>query len=207
MARTRQTKRQRTCTSSTRNIDLGVLSISSDSSDEVLVVNQGTQDIQNEIVVSAVEVVEAQPVTLKSLGLADSSDEEEQDPEQNRTVAQTRTRNANVPTPNPPHNSIARSSESRRFTIRQRIIEGEATVQLLEHDLLSGLVGALKHKKDPFSTLRVAWKETDFKYCENLDQELDFRIHRLRKLVAIPSKYDSNGSIRLWRTLAGTEEE
>ena len=203
MARTYQAKRQRTSTSSSRNIDSDVLSISSDSSDEVLVVNQGTQDIQNEIVVSAVEVVEAQPVTLESLGLADSSDEEEQDSEQDHNVAQTRTSNANVST----ENSAARSSESRRFTIKQRIIEGEATVQLLEQDLLSGLVGALKHKKDPFSTLRVAWKETDFEYCENLDQELDFRIHRLRKLVAIPSKYDSNGSIRLWRTLAGTEEE
>ena len=127
-----RTKRARTSTS-TRNLDIEVLSISSDSSEEVLVENQGTQNVSNELIVSAVEVVEAHPVTrqtLEDLGPNTSSDEEEQDPEPTST--------SSVPT------STVRSSESRRFTIKQRIIEKEVTVQLLEHDLLSGLVGALK---------------------------------------------------------------
>ena len=62
MARTRQTKRART-ESSPRNLDIEVLSISSDSSEVILVENQGTQNVSNEVIVEAIEVVEARPVT------------------------------------------------------------------------------------------------------------------------------------------------
>ena len=80
MARTRQTKRARTSTSTSKNLENDMLSISSDSSEEVLVENQGTQVVDNELIVSAVEVVEAHPVTrqtLEDLGLGTSSNEEE----------------------------------------------------------------------------------------------------------------------------------
>ena len=58
MTRTRQTsKRPRT------DLQGDDLSISSDSSDEVEVLNQGTVNVTAEPVVSAVQVVEARPVT------------------------------------------------------------------------------------------------------------------------------------------------
>ena len=65
MARTAQTKRPRT------KQNKEVLSIDSDSSDEVIVVDQGTQDVSAEPIVSAVEVVEACPVTLQDLGISE----------------------------------------------------------------------------------------------------------------------------------------
>ena len=200
MARTRQTKRPRTSTStSPSTLDIEVSIISSDSSEEILIENQGTQNVSNEVVVEAVEVVEARPVTYRDLGLSTSSDKK-QDPEP------TPASPTPVPATKEPTSTV-RSSESHQFTIKQGVLEGEAIVQLLEQDLLNSLAGALKHKSNPFSSLRIAWKETDFEYCENLDQDLDYRIHRLRHLVEIPRKYEHSSSVKLWRSLAGTEKE
>ena len=69
MARTRQTKRARTASSPSNLdiVDIEVLSISSDSSEEVLVENQGTQNVSNELIVLAIEVVEARPATFQDL--------------------------------------------------------------------------------------------------------------------------------------------
>ena len=176
MARTRQTPKR-----SRRDFQGDDLSVSSDSSDEVEVINEGTANVTSEPVATAVQVVVARPVTCRDLGISDSSD--------------TST-------------SETRSDLRAIFTIKQRVLEGESLLQLLEQDLLTGLRGALKHQADPFRSLRYAFGETDFDFCYGLNPDLDFRIDRLKELVHIPLKYEKRGSVWIWKNIdPSTEDE
>ena len=94
MARTSQTSSKR----SRRDFQGDDLSVSSDSSDKAEVINQGTVNVAAEPVVSAVQVVEARPVTNQDLGISDSSASS---------------------------SSSIRGRHRLRFTVQQRILEGE----------------------------------------------------------------------------------
>ena len=177
MARTTQTSTKR----SRRDFEEDNLSVSSDSSDEVEILNEGTVNLTSEPVATAVQVVEARPVTHQDLGISDSSDS---------TTSETR------------------SDLRVIFTIKQRVLEGESLIQLLEQDLLTGLRGALKHQADPFRSLRYAFGETDFDFCYGLNPDLDQRIDRLKELVHIPLKYEKRGSVWIWKNIdPSTEDE
>ena len=85
--------------------------------------------------------------------------------------------------------------------VQARIAEGKALVESLEQELLSGLSGALVHKKDPFRKLRTAFGITDLDFCYGADQDLDYRIDRIRELKKIAQDSETIGSCRLWRPI------
>ena len=190
MARTRRTKRPRfsqTCsgssrvplTSSTSSADSELNSYSSDSdssTDSVAVNTLGVVDDTGSPVVTAVEVVEAQPVKLEDLSGTEACEE-------------------------------ADEALIRKWRVQARIAEGKALVKKLEQELLSGLSGALVHKKDPFGKLRTAFRLTDLSYGYGLDQGLDYRIDRIRELKKIAQQYEELGSVRLWRPIDLTTDE
>ena len=190
MARTRRTKRPRfsaTCSASSRvnltsngSNDTDLDPYSSDSSDDsVEVLNEGVVDDSGVPLVRAYQVVEAKPVvTIKEENLSDLSEEEEEP-----------------------------SALIVRWQVKARIEEGKSLVSGLEQELLSGLSGALAHKKDPFRKLRVACGATDLDFCYGADQELDYRIDRIRTLKKIAQEYEHLGSCRLWRAISFPIEE
>ena len=192
MARTARTKRPQfsaTCSQSSRvflkpngssDTDLDPYSSDSDSSEEsVTVENQGVVDDSGVPVVRAYQVVEAKPVvTVKEENLSDLSEEEEEP-----------------------------SALIVKWQVKARIAEGKALVGILEQELLSGLSGALTHKKDPFRKLRTAFGVTDLDFCYGADQELDYRIDRIRALKKIAQDYERLGTCRLWRAISFPIEE
>jgi len=192
MARTRRTKRPRfseTCSQSSRvflnpngssDTDLDPYSSDSDSSeDSVTVENQGVVDDSGIPVVRAYQVVQAKPVvTIKEENLSDSSDQEEEP-----------------------------SALIVKWQVKARIAEGKSLVAGLEQELLSGLSGALAYKKDPFLKLRTAFGVTDLDFCYGADQELDYRIDRIRGLKKIAQDYERLGTCRLWRAISFPIEE
>ena len=95
-----------------------------------------------------------------------------------------------------------------KWQVQARVAEGKALVQNLEQELLSGLSGALVHKKDPFRKLRTGFGLTDLNFCYGADQDLDYRIDRIRQLKKIAQDYETVGSCRLWRPISfPTDEE
>ena len=170
-----RTARKRTRPNTYNGDQVEVLSISSDSSDEVVVEIQGTQDVAGEVVVAS-EVVEARPV---------KTGDEEEDTSSEESMCEDLK----------PH--------VHQWCVTERVADGEATVQLLEQDLLDGLCGAQKHKKDPFRRLRFAYGETDWEYCYGYNQDLDNRIDRLKSLVEIPQRYEEVGKVVLYKNLNG----
>ena len=100
------------------------------------------------------------------------------------------------------------SSLVSKWQVQARIAEGKVLVKNLEQELLSGLSGALVHKKDPFRKLRTAFGITDLDFCYGADQELDYRIDRIRGLKKIAQDYKLLGTCKLWRPISfPTEEE
>ena len=190
MARTRRTKRPRfsaTCSASSRvnltsngSNDTDLDPYSSDSSDDsVEVLNEGVVDDSGVPLVRAYQVVEAKPVvTIKEENLSDLSEEEEEP-----------------------------SALIVKWQVKARIEEGKSLVSALEQELLSGLSGALAHKKDPFRKLRTAFGVTDLDFCYGANQELDYRIDRIRALKKIAQDYERLGAVRLWRAINFPIEE
>ena len=182
MARTAQVKRRRTTNFNGEEVE--VLSISSDSSEEVVVEYQGTQDVTNEVVVAS-EVVEAQPVKTQDeeVDEVSSSDESSyKDP-------------------------LIADPHIRQWAVNSRVADGEATVNLLEQDFLDGLRGLLKHKKDPFRKLRFGFGETDWEYCYGYNQDLDYRIDRLKDLTDIAKRYEVQEWVNLYCHLDARSNE
>ena len=176
MARTLQVKRRRTENFNGEEIE--VLSISSDSSKEIIVENQGTQDVRNEVVVAS-EVVEAQPIKTQQDKVSSSDESSYKELE--------------------PH--------SHQWCVASRVADGETTVNLLEQDFLDELRGTLKHKKDPFRKLRFGYGETDWQYCYGYNQDLDYRIDRLKELTDIAKRYEEQGRVNLYRHLNARSNE
>ena len=185
MARTRRTKRPRfsqTCSrvsppgltqpNGLRTTDLNLYSSDSDSSKDSFTVTN--QGVVDDSGATVVRAVEV--VEAKPVKQEDLSEEESTNEEQSALIV--------------------------KWQVKACIAEGKSLVSGLEQELLLGLSGALVHKTDPFRKLRTAFCVTDLDFCYGADQELDYRIDRLKSLKKIAQDYEDLGSVKLWRRIS-----